>query len=427
MTGKETKGKATAVPAARLRLPRRRVLAVAGAAAALPLLGNSARAAEPIKVGWVGPLSPPGGYAEGLLMKYGSGMAADAINAQGGVLGRPLELIYQDTRGMPAEGTAAAERLIVEDKVVALLGEFHSAVALAEMEVVHKYNVPFMACDVWSDKITAKGYPQVFRNAINFSLLDTMIGHWMVAAGFKNVALLGEQDEIGIESTKVVSEVLAKANIPFSRSTADATATDFTAQLLRLKAAMPPYDFFFALYAEAGAFPMVREASSLGFAPSPHTGFFLSGGDATDPTFWKNVGTAGTWVVTENVGLPKSAWNDKSTAFVNAFRAKYKTEPPGATMEAYDAVWSLAEAIKNTGSTAPAAIIHGLETLHWVGVRGLYTFSTSHTPAWAYHQFMDAPMSILQYSSESQSLFDAPIVWPKKFATASYLYKAPPA
>lgn len=415
--------------AGRGRLPRRDVLALAGAgvAASMPLFARTARAAQPIKLGWVGPLSPPGGYAEGILMKDAAAMAADAINAKGGVLGRKIEIIYQDTRGLPASGTAAAERLIVQDKVAALFGEFHSAVALAEMEVVHKYNVPFLACDVWSQEITAKGYPQVFRNSTTFPLLDTMIGEWMVAAGFKNVALLAEQDDIGLAGRKIAAEVLTKNKIPFKLYTADPTATDFTAQIIRLKAQKPPFDFFFILYAEAGAYPMVRESHSLGFAPTPHTGIFLSGGDGVDPTFWKNVGKAGVGLLCENVGLPKSGWNNKTKAFVAVFKGKYKTDPPGAAMESYDAVWSLAEAIKNTGSTAPGAIIHGLETLHWVGTRGLYTFSTSHTPAWAYHQFMAAPATILQYDQENQSSFDAPIVWPRKFATVPYLYKTPTA
>src|SRR5262252_5458549 len=94
------------------------------------LMGVPVKAADPIKVGWVGPLSPPGGYAEGALMKQAAEIAAEEINAKGGVLGRPIQLIAQDTRGKPEEGTAAAERLISQDKVVAITGEFHSSVFL---------------------------------------------------------------------------------------------------------------------------------------------------------------------------------------------------------------------------------------------------------------------------------------------------------
>jgi len=115
------------------------------------------RAADPIKVGWVGPLSPPGGYAEGTLMKQAAQLAADEINAKGGVLGRQIEVVFADTRGKPEEGTAAAERLISQEKVVAITGEFHSSVFLAEMEVAHKAGIPIIAVDVWALSITAKG------------------------------------------------------------------------------------------------------------------------------------------------------------------------------------------------------------------------------------------------------------------------------
>ena len=102
----------------------------------MPLLGRRAGAADPIAIGWVGPLSPPGGYAEGTNMKNAAEIAVAEINAQGGILGRPVEITYADTRGMPAEGRTAAERLIQQNKVVAVFGEFHSPVALAEMEVL---------------------------------------------------------------------------------------------------------------------------------------------------------------------------------------------------------------------------------------------------------------------------------------------------
>ncbi len=96
--------------------PTRRAV-LAGAAAALPLLGRRARAADPISIGWVGPLSPPGGYAEGTNMKNAAEIAAAEINAQGGILGRQVEITYADTRGMPAEGRTSAERLIQQNKV----------------------------------------------------------------------------------------------------------------------------------------------------------------------------------------------------------------------------------------------------------------------------------------------------------------------
>ena len=407
-------------------LGRRTALAGAGAAASLPLLGRRTRGAEPISIGWVGPLSPPGGYAEGANMKNAAILATEEINKQGGILGRPVEITYADTRGMPAEGRTAAERLVQQNKAVAVFGEFHSPVALAEMEVFRKYGTPFMACDVWSDQITAKGYPEVFRNAPAVSLIDVTIGQWIAAAGFKNVAIIAEKDDVGLSARTLVQQELTKAGVKFTAVDADPNLTDFIAQILRFKSEKPAYDFFLSVYAEAGAYPMVRQAHDLGFAPTANCGIYNSGGEAVDPTFWENVGDAGKYLCTENVGLPQASWNDKTKAFVAAYKERSKgADPSGAVMESYDGAWLLFDAIQRAGNTEGPAIIKALETTSYIGVRGKYSFSTSHEPAWHYHQFLDAPLTILQYSETKQSQADAPIVWPKKYATVPYVYKKP--
>ncbi len=94
-------------------------------------------------------------------------------------------------------------------------------------------------------------------------------------------------------------------------------------------------------------------------------------------------------------------------------------------MESYDGAWLLFDAIKRAKGTDAKAIIAALETTSYVGVRGKYSFSTDHEPAWHYHQFLEAPLSILQYSEVKQGQAEAPIVWPKQYATVPYVYKKP--
>src|SRR3989442_10843530 len=143
-------------------------------------------------------------------MKQAAEIAAEELNARGGVLGRRIQVVFADTRGKPEEGTAAAERLISQEKVVAITGEFHSSVFLAEMEVAHKAGIPIIAVDVWALKITAKGYPEVFRVAPNQALIATKYGDWMAAAGFKNVAVMFEKTDGGQSVRDVLLPVLDK-------------------------------------------------------------------------------------------------------------------------------------------------------------------------------------------------------------------------
>ena len=388
-------------------------------------VGAPAKAADPIKVGWVGPLSPPGGYAEGALMKQAAQLAADELNAKGGVLGRPIEVIFQDTRGKPEEGTAAAERLISQDKVVAITGEFHSSVFLAEMEVAHKAGIPIIAVDVWALKITGKGYPEVFRVAPNQALIAGKYADWIAAAGFKNVAVLAEKTDGGQSALDVLIPGLDKHGVKHEVVGADPNATEFTAQIERFKTHQPPFDFFMTEYSEAGAYPMISQAHTLGFAPTPQTGIANSGGPAVDPTFWKNVGQAGVGLVTEVVGLPKAAWNDHTKAFVEAFKKKYNQPASPQAIENYDAMLVLADAITRAGSTDGKAIIAALEKTDIVLGRGRYTFSTGHDPDWAYHQFMNAPVALVQYDKVGQDAEDAPIIWPRDIADVKYTYMKP--
>ncbi len=407
------------------KLRRRDVIAAAGVVAALPLTRRRARAADPIVFGWVGPLSPPGGYAEGTNMKYAAQMAVDEINAQGGLLGRPVQMEFADTRGMPAEGRSGAERLITQNKAVAITGEFHSGVAMAEMEVVHKYGIPIMFCDVWSNDITGKGYPEVFRNAPAVALIDAEIGKWMVAAGFKNVAIVAEKDDVGLLSRTTCQAELDKGGVKYSFVDADPNLTDFTSQILRFKNTTPAFDFFIAFFPEAGAYPMIRQAHDLGFAPTTQCGMYNSGGSAVDPTYWENVGDTGKYLCTENVGLPKASWTDKTKKFVADYQAKHNALPSGAVMEGYDGAWLLFDAVRSSGSTDGKAIISALEKTSYVGVRGKYDFSTDKNPAWHYHQFLNAPLTILQYTEVKQDQSEAPIIWPRSFATVPYTYMKP--
>ena len=85
------------------------------------------------------------------------------INAKGGVLGRQIKLVYEDNQGVPEKGRAAAEKLITSDKVVAITGGHQSSVCLAEVEVAHRYKVPYINTNCWSDDIRKKGYPEVFN------------------------------------------------------------------------------------------------------------------------------------------------------------------------------------------------------------------------------------------------------------------------
>jgi branched-chain amino acid transport system substrate-binding protein len=86
-------------------------------------------------------------------------------------------------------------------------------------------------------------------------------------------------------------------------------------------------------------------------------------------------------------------------------------------MEAYDTLGVVVAAIEKAGSPDRAAIIKALERLKYEGVNATYSFSSERTPAWAYHQFMDVPFTIIQYTELNQAPDAAAVVYPKEWAT----------
>jgi branched-chain amino acid transport system substrate-binding protein len=405
-------------------MPRSYRLTMAALTVALAFAGP-ALAAEPIPIGWVGPLSPPGGYSAGQEMKWAAQLATEEVNKAGGVLGRPIEVTYEDTKGTPDQGTAAMERLINDDHVVAVFGEFHSSVALAEIAVAHKYGIPWVGTDVWADSITAKQYPEVFRVSPANSLIYTIVGDWVTKAGFKNVAIMQEATDYGVGAVQVLKGILDKKNIKTNVITVQLNQQDFTPEILRLMNRKPRPDILMVIVAGEALYPIIKQACNQGFAPTAQTALYSGGGGALEKEVWETTGECANYLIAEDVALPSSQWNQKAKDFVAAFERKFNRAPTGTAMESYDDLHIIAQAIRQAGSTDSKAIIKALENIKYTGTRGAYHFSTKKDPAWAYHQFMKAPIMLIQYDQESQSPDKAPIIYPRKWATIKQLYLKP--
>ncbi len=384
-----------------------------------------AQAQDVIKIGIVAPLSAPGGVETGQALVDGAKIAAEEINASGGLLGKKVELVIGDTSGQPEKGTSVMERLATLDKVVAVGGEAHSSVALAEIEVAHRYGIPIVISEAWSDSVTAKGYPEVFRLTVSNSLIYSKAAQWIKDAGFKHVAVIGENSDWGLGVIQVFKDNLVAAGIKVTSMSAERTVTDFTPQLMQLKNMQPPVDFLVDGFTGAGELLMIKQAHQIGFAPSKNTAILGAGMDTLYPNFWDTVGEAGVYVLSNPAGLPGIPKTPVSDKFGKTFKAKLNREPDAVAMEGYDTVMVIAEAIKLSKNTSGKSIIDGLEKISWEGTRGTIKFSTEKSPAWAYHMWMDVPVFIIQYTQVNQDPSKAAIIWPAKHATAKEYIRPP--
>ncbi|MEW6081043.1 MAG: ABC transporter substrate-binding protein [Bacillota bacterium] len=371
---------------------------------------------EVIKIGAVGPLSPPGSVAAGAELKNAMEIAIDEINEQGGILGKKLQLVFEDSQGTPEKGVSVMEKLITKDQVIIVTGEAHSSAAKAEMEVAHRYGIPFVISEAWSDELTLRGYREVFRIAPNNKAFSEKVREFVEANGFQRVAAIVEDTDFGIGSMDLIESELRALGLEHKVMIVDRTSLDFVPQLIQLQEFGP--DLFVHFVTGAGSFLLVKQAYEIGLSPTSKTAMFMAGMDATFPEFWPNVGEAGRYVVFQSPYHAKAKFTDLTEPFVRKYEARFNRTPTYVALAGYDSILVIAEAIKAAESTDPQKIIEALEVISVTGVRGIMEFPTDKGLGVWYHN-ADSPMLFLQYTEVNQAVEDAVIVYPADVATAN--------
>src|SRR5690606_5073796 len=161
----------------------------------------------------------------------------DLVNSQGGVLGRPLQLLYEDTAGLPERGRSGAEKLVTGDNVVALTGQHQSSVVLAEIEVAHRYQVPYVNVNGWSDAIRQAGYEEVFNPSPWNSLVSEAMARVIKDMGVRSVVAYAENTDYGIGQAEILGRMLRQLapEVSYEFHVIDRTAVDYVSVLLPLR------------------------------------------------------------------------------------------------------------------------------------------------------------------------------------------------
>ena len=375
----------------------RRILFVLSAA--LPV---TASAAEPIQIGISIAQSPPGSVVQGTQIKDGVEIAKDFINKQGGALGRPIQLVYEDSQGVPEKGRAATEKLITLDKVVAVTGGHQSSVCLAEMEVAKRYNIPYVNTNCWADSIREKGYKQVFNPGNYNSRVASAMAETLSQMGVKRVVAFAENTDYGIGQAKAVAEALKKkgGSVDYKYDVLDRAGKDFTPAVLPLRANPP--DAVLTMMLPPAAYLAMNPLYEQGVAPSAKTWLYDGGGIADYPDFWQNVKEAGKYMIEFALYHPQMAIPPLGKQVSEEYHRRTKNEPNRLIFQAADSLFVLVEAIKQAKSTNSEPIIKALETGRFDFTRGPFQFSTQ--PGITYHQWVEIPYVNYQITEVGQPI-----------------------
>jgi branched-chain amino acid transport system substrate-binding protein len=373
-------------------------------AVALLLLCGPAWAQDTIKVGVVGPRTGPAA-ATGAAFEEGIKLAVEYVNSKGGVMGKKLEVVFEDTAGAPDKAASGFERLVTRDKVVMVLGESHSSSALAEIEVANRLKVPFIVVEAWADEITAKNYRYVFRaGPSNSGVVNKSIAKWVAHEKFKKAFIIAENTDWGIGIGKLTEQAVAKIGIPSESMITERNSQDHYVELTKIKAFKP--DVVLAYIYGVGLHYFVAQAGETGVSK---TAVALDGAGPPSlwPDYWKNVGDYGDLECFVSSMHEKVELTDLAKYYRESYTKAFGKAPSDyKSRSIFDGVLIAADAINRAKSTDAEKLVDALEKTNLKTTRGTAKFALEKGGP-EYHQW-EPPMLVVQWQNRQQVVLYPP-------------------
>jgi branched-chain amino acid transport system substrate-binding protein len=341
----------------------KRLAAVVTCCLMIGLLSLSVVAAkeEPIVIGFITALTGPTSLW-GTQERNGAVLAAEEINAKGGVLGRPVKLIVYDHKGKPEEGVSAYRRLVDQDKAVAIGGTHFSNISLAIVPVAESKKVPIIGQAI-EPRITVPAPGKVNAYTFLAQPSSAMQGEIMARFAWEDLGartaacLVDKSNSYSTSQGEAFRDYIkARGGQVVSYIEYAGGTVDFRAFLTQMKVKSPEV-IFLPQYAQGGGL-QVRQARELGI-----TATILGSNSLSDQNYVDACGgmenAAGTYFLF-NVNFS----DPKFERFHKAYEARYRE--PVVTYHAvfgYDDIYMIARAISSVGKPDPIAIRDALENL----------------------------------------------------------------
>jgi branched-chain amino acid transport system substrate-binding protein len=304
----------------------------------------SIRAAEPIKVGEFESLTGrEAGF--GQQSRKGYALALETINARGGVLGRPLELVVEDVQSKTGDSATVARKLAARDKVVALLSGGTSTNAIEAAPFCEAARIPLIASAATNPRVTAMGtycFRVCFIDPFQGTVLAKFAREQFQAKRAALLVAVNSAYSVGLAGAFREAFTAAGGTIDVE-SKYNEGEKDFRAQLTAIRAAAPDVLILPGYFTEAAL--ICQQAQALGLKmpvvggdgwQSPQ--LMVLGGPAVEGTYYST----------------HFSPEDTSPAvqdFVTRYRAKYGDLPAAGDALAYDSLLLLADAIGRVGTT----------------------------------------------------------------------------
>ena len=341
----------------------------------LVTMSTAALAATPIRIGALFSVTGPASFL-GEPEKNTLELLVKDINTKGGVKGSKIELVVYDTQGDATKAVQLANKLIKNDKVVAIIGPSTTGESMAVIPIVEKEQIPLISCAA-GIKITDPVKKWVFKTPANDHIAAEKILNHATKLKQKSLAFLTVSDSFGASGREQLKVLAAKKGFTVvADEVYSPKDTDMTAQLTKIKAVKP--DAIICWGTNPGPAVVTRNVKQLGIKIP----LYMSHGVASK----KYIELAGADAA-EGVMLPagklaiydKLKKNDPQFKILKDYDTSYKSaygaEASTFGGYAFDGFLMIMEAIRKSGAS-PEQIRTGVEQLtKLVGVSGVYSLS----------------------------------------------------
>jgi branched-chain amino acid transport system substrate-binding protein len=321
-----------------------------------------------VKMGVLAPVQMPVGQS----IINSAKLAAEEINAAGGIHGKKVELVVGDTESKPEKGVTAMKKLVLEDKVDVLVGEYSSGVALAIQPFLSGYKIVLLTTGTASPDLTnnvKKDYAKnkyFFRDMVNSDRQQKLAFYFLrdfinKKFGYKKFAILPENAKWTEDYAPNLKKDLESAGfeVPFYERF-DTDIKDFSPIFTKIKNL--EIQFITQIVSHAASIPLVKAWADN--KPAPMGGTNVTSQDAK---FWEMTNGACLGESTFNQ-IARGPMTDKTIPYWDTYVKKFGTSPLYAGAFTYDGVHMLAEVIKSKKSVKSDDIVAGLETIVHKGI-----------------------------------------------------------
>ena len=300
------------------------------------LIGCNQKNKNTIKVGAILPLT--GDAAQwGIPPNRGALLAIDEINAKGGINGKKLELITEDSRCSPSLGVAGINKLLTVNRPVAILGAICSSVTLAISPIAEKNKIVLISPASTNPKISYAGQ-YIFRDIPSDELRGKVFAQYVYSKGLRKGAILYINNDGGKGNEETFKHYFESVGgkILINESYMP-QAQSVKTQLTKIREVNP--EFLMVVSYPRDAVIVLHDISEIKFKKP----LFFQTEVLDDPTVLKNAGETANGVIYITYA---KANNKVSEDFRRAYKKKYNAEPELFSSEAYDAIFLISDALK---------------------------------------------------------------------------------